>query len=57
MKKHNTSYSKLGDFAPKVTSPNKTLIALGVAGAITLGVFTIIAIGQAILYLATVWYL
>jgi hypothetical protein len=48
MKKHNTSYSKLGDFAPKVTSPNKTLMALGVVAVITLGVLVVIGVGEAI---------
>ena len=44
--KHNTSYSRLGDFAPKVTSPNKTLMALGAVFAITVGVVALIVVGE-----------
>lgn len=55
MKKHNTTYSRLGDFAPKVTSPNKTLMALGVVAVITLGCLAVWGIGQVILYVAQAW--
>jgi hypothetical protein len=49
MKKNNTtSYSKLGDFAPKVSSPNNTLMALGVVAVITLGVLAVIGIGESV---------
>lgn len=49
MKKHNTSYARLGDFAPKVTSPNKIFMALEVAAVITLACLSVIAIGEIII--------
>lgn len=56
MKKHNTTYSRLGDFAPKVSSPNKTLMALGVVAVITLGCLAVVWVGESIYsYVATVW--
>ena len=55
MKKHNTSYAHLGDFAPKVTSPNKTLMALGMVAVVTIGVLALISIGQFIMYVVEAW--
>jgi len=56
IKKHNTSYTRLGDFAPKVTSRNKTLIALGMVAVVTIGVLVVIGIGESIInnYLITI---
>lgn len=51
MKKHNTAYSKLGDFAPRVTSESSIKYAVYV----TLGVLAVIAVGEFIHFVAVTW--